>query len=513
MTAATVEHSSTASSVVRPRWATPRTPERPTFGHAVAAVSAALGRPFMPHQRYVVDVALEVQSEAAGDPEPGAWAYDQIGLTIQRRGGKTSVITPVAVHRAHHVPRASMWMTAQNRDKARKRWFDVTEDILLSVLKPDVTRKVSHMFEELRWKANGSLLVPFSPNDEAMHSETPHLVFVDELWAFDEETAQGIRAGYVPAFATTDGQAWLMSTAGTTKSAWLNEARTHGRAAVDTGVRLGTAWFEWGLPDTIGGVPVAKLDGEALVQACIDYHPAICHEPGCPGARGGKPCEHGYTARPAALRSAWVHMGQKAEEYLRAYGNRSADDRTEEWRELELATWLRSVDADGIPESTRVELGVWVDEDSADASVAAGWRDPHGVMHSETLAREPGTGWVASYVQGVVERQKPGVVAIPNVGANRDVADQLAKLGVPVLVVSQADVSAACVRHKAELAERKWKHRHHDEAMKAAAAVTRTTGKAWMWGKDGAPFSALGAQTMAGWGADHAPMQSGFWIR
>lgn len=510
MTAATVEHSSTASSEVLPRWATPRTPERPTYGHAVAAVSAAMGRPLMPHQRHVVDVGLEIQSEEAGDPEPGSWAYSSNGLTIQRRGGKTSIITPLAIHRAHHVPRASMWMTAQNRDKARRRWMDVTDDILHSVLKADVRRKVSHMFEECRWVASGSLLVPFAPNEDAMHSETPHLVIVDEQWAFDAEQARMIRAGYVPAFATTDGQAWLMSTAGTTKSAWLNESRANGRAAVDGGVRLGTAWFEWGLPDTIGGVPVDQLDGPELVQACIDFHPAICHEPGCPGARGGTPCVHGFTVRPAALRQAWVDMGQDAQEYLRAYGNRSADDRAEEWRELEYATWTRALDADGIPETSPAQLGVWVDEDSADASVAAAWRDPRGVLHVETIACEPGTAWVAGFVAGVAERQKPGVVAIPNVGASRDVADQLAKLGVPVLAVSQADVAAACSRHREELAARKWKHRHHDAAMKAAAATVWKLGK---WAKDGAPVSALGAQTMAGWGADHAPTVSGFWIR
>lgn len=513
MSVLTIEDDCSASSMVRPRWATARTPERPTFGGVVAAVSDAMGRPFMPHQRLFVDVALEVQSEEAGDPEPGAWAYDDVGFSGQRRLGKTAIITPLFVHRARTIQRARVFMTAQNRDKARARWMDVRDDLRHSVLRNDVHDKVGQGFEELAWRATGSTLVPFAPNEDGLHSETPDMVFIDELWKFDAEQARQIRAGYVPAFATTNGQAFKMSTAGTSKSAWFNEVRANGRRAVKAGERLGTLWHEYGLPDRVDGMRVEKLDGDQLVQACIDYHPAICHMPGCPGPRARKPCPHGFTVRAAALRSAWVEMGREPIEYLRAYGNRTAEDAVPEWRELELATWLRSVDADGIPETVRSELGVWVDEDSDDAAVAAGWRDPHGVMHVEHLAREDGTTWVAAYVQGLVERQKPGVVAIPNVGANRDVADQLTRAGVPVLLVSQADVAAACARHKNELAGRKWKHRHHADSMTAAAAAVRTSGKAWMWAKDGAPVSALGAQTMAGWGADHAPPASGFWIR
>src|SRR5690606_14088338 len=128
--------------------------------------------------------------------------------------------------------------------------------LLGSVLREDVRRKVGNMHEELRWVDTGSLFMPFAPNEEGLHSETPDVVFVDELWAFSADQARAIKAGYVPAFATSSGQAFKMSTAGTKDSAWLKEARDAGRAAVRAGVTLGTAYFEFGLPDLIDGVPL-----------------------------------------------------------------------------------------------------------------------------------------------------------------------------------------------------------------------------------------------------------------
>jgi phage terminase large subunit-like protein len=225
----TTELEFSSSSIVPPRWATPRTPERPTYGANVAAVSEAMGRPLMPHQREIVDVFLEVQSEEAGDPEPGEWAYGDGFAGLERRAGKTSLISPIVAHRARLIRRASMWMTAQSRDKARLRWMDVTDDLLSSVLRDDVRRKIGNMHEELLWHQTMGRLKPFAPNEDGLHSETPDLVLVDELWAFDAEQARVIKAGYVPAMATSSGQAFKMSTAGTEKSSWLNQTRRSGR--------------------------------------------------------------------------------------------------------------------------------------------------------------------------------------------------------------------------------------------------------------------------------------------
>lgn len=464
----------------------------------------------MPHQRYVLDVGLEVQSEAAGDPEPGALAYPDVTWTIQRRGGKTSLITPITAHRARLVKRAQIFITAQTRDKARRRWMDATEDVLGSVLRPDVRRKVAQGFEELRWLDGGSQFVPFAPNEDGLHSETPDLVFVDELWAFSAEQARAIKAGYVPAFATRDGQAFKMSTAGTAESAWLNQVRTAGRAAVEAGTRLGVAYFEFGLPDVVDGVPVDKLGDQELIEACIAWHPAVCHTPGCRGPAAGRPCSHGFTVRPAAIRSAWTEMADRAE-FIRAYGNRSTDLRSDLWRGIAEATFVAQIDKATIPAAEPIALGVHVDPESRDAGVSAGWRDPAGGMHVELVAYDAGTRWVVSRVRELIATHQVRCVGIPNVGAARDVGDALSKAGVPVLPISQADVAAASTRHRDELGAGVWWHRFAGDLRAAAsvAVVRRTSGGGVLEADPGGdPVSALVSGTFAGWAWDHAPTET-----
>lgn len=517
MTAVTVDELRLSDSwIVPPRWATPRTPERPTYGHVVAAASTLMGRPLMPHQREIVDGFLEIQSEEAGDPEPGEWAYDDGTVTIERRGGKTSIQTPIVTHRARLVDRARMFMAAHKRDVTRRRWMDITDDILASPLRHDVRRKVSITHEELRWIENGSLLIPFAANEDAMHSETPHLVLIDELWAFDEEQKRAVQAGYVPAFATSSGQALKMSTQGTDASYWLNEETRTGRKAVERGVRLGKFYYEHSLPDRIDGVLLKDLPDAELIEACIRNHPAVCHRPDCPGPRQGKPCAHGFTVRPAAIRSAWVAMDDRSE-FIRAYGNRSAADLSGSWLALDEAVWLRQVDTVGIPGDARIALGVWVDEDGQDAAISAGFRGMDGRMRVEipqTPVERPdgaqidaptvreGVRWALDVVRRIAGRQAVATVALRNTGTDRDLADALEAAGVHVTRVSQADLPAACSRHRTELTAGSWWHRQSTEATAAARAADWHRNR---WTRPGESISALGAQTLAGWGFDHAP--------
>ena len=67
-----------------PLWATERTPERPTYGPIVARAAELMGRPLFPHQRYVVDVLGEVQSEQAGDQERGLDHVPPVVLAAER---------------------------------------------------------------------------------------------------------------------------------------------------------------------------------------------------------------------------------------------------------------------------------------------------------------------------------------------------------------------------------------------------------------------------------------------
>jgi len=452
----------------------------------------------------VVDVFLEVQSEEAGDPEPGEWAYSDGTVTMQRRGGKTAIQSPLVTHRARLVRGAQMFMTAQKREKARRRWMDITNDLLRSPLRRDVHRKTSIGHEELTWLDGGAMLIPFAPNDDEMHSETPDLVLVDELWAFNALQAKAIKAGYVPAFATTGGQALKQSTAGTQDSAWLNEEIRAGRAAVEAGVTIGRFYAEWSLPDRVGGVRIKDLEDVVLIDACIGHHPAVCHTSGCVGPRQRRPCPHGFTVRPTVIRDALAALGR--EEFVRAYGNRSQEDLSALWTAITEQHWTDQTDPGGIPSGAPARFGVWVDEDGLDAAVSSGWRDENGRMHVEAIGRRDGVRWVVPWFLERVDRSKTPV-AVPNVGAARDVADELDAAGVPVLRISQADVAAAVSRHRQELAAGMWWHRVNTDATAAAAAVgLRKSGGGRVWDRPGESISLVGSQTMAGWGFDHAPV-------
>jgi hypothetical protein len=63
-----------------PRFGTPRNPERDTLGPKVAAVAKRAGFDLMPWQRYVLDLAFELES-------PGKLWYSEIVLIVPRQSG------------------------------------------------------------------------------------------------------------------------------------------------------------------------------------------------------------------------------------------------------------------------------------------------------------------------------------------------------------------------------------------------------------------------------------------
>ncbi len=455
----------------------------------------------MPWQARVVMVALEVQSVEAGDPEPGSWAYSEVGISVQRQAGKTYLLRPVLVHRMRSIELGRMWSTAQNGVKARRRWLDATDALVRSPIGGDLRRKTGVGHEELLMRDTGATLEPFAPTEESLHGETPDLVLVDELWAFDAEQARELQQAYEPGFTTKDGQAWLLSTAGTVESAWLNALRRRGRAAVEAGKRLGLAWFEWQLPDEVDGVPLEDLTDEQLVEAVIRFHPA-----------------NGFTLRPASVRGAWERMTETdyatgRASFLRAYGNRSQG--TSRVRVIELPVWRRARTPLTIPDDGRICLGVEVDPEGVETSIVAGHRLEDGRGIVEVLDRRDGVTWALERVLDLIGRNPDiGAVAINDSGPSRDLADlleqRLAPLGVGFLRVHAADFAAACVRFDRELREARTPlvlHRGQSALNDAAAVVQkRKLGGSWAWARpDDAPITAIVAATMALWGIDHAP--------
>ncbi|MFB9767976.1 hypothetical protein ACFFOS_26615, partial [Nocardioides kongjuensis] len=174
-------------------------------------------------------------------------------------------------------------------------------------------------------------------------------------------------------------------------------------------------------------------------------------------------------------------------EFLRAYGNRSAADLSGAWLAIDEAVWTRQHDTVGIPEGAPVALGVWVDEDGQDAALSAAFRGPDGPMRVEipqtpvtqgdgASRLEPtvreGLRWIAGVVRHIAATSTVRTVAVANTKAARDVADELDAVdGLHVTRVSQADLPAACSRHRTALEDGSWFHRVSVEATEAAKAA------------------------------------------
>lgn len=473
-----------------PRWATSRLPDRPTFGPAVAEIAARLGKPLFPWQRFVVDVALEV------DPETDELAYDEVIVIVPRRAGKTVLIEPVTVHRCGRpgVTRQA-WLTAQKRDNAVKRWRDASEVIMREIGKPTVTRNVGIMNEILRWPANGSRFVPFSPDEDSMHGEDPDLVWIDELWSFSTDQKRKIQKGYRPAWSVKAGQEWKLSAAGTARSEWLKADRMRGRAAVESGGHSRIAFFEWCIPEVIDGTPAGELDDDRLMELIMANHPRR---------------DHGL--RPDFVRAELDDLGRSA--VLRAYGGLDEDEATDTGV-IPLDVVAARFTPDRIPAGVRVAFGLHVDGQRRVTTISAAWRDADGRCLTQVVDSRPGSSWAADKAaERVVELAESnaggnpvGAVTVISAGPARNIADELDRAGVPLLRISQTDYGAACAAVEDQLGDGRLTHDNDGRLIAAFRAVGwRRMGGSRVWASNtGEPITVLDSHTLAVWGVDHMP--------
>ena len=483
-----------------PRWATPRSPHRPTYGGEVARIALQMRLPLMPWQAYIHDVINEV------DPETGWWAYDEVVITVPRQAGKTTLKIPLYAHRMRMTRNGEFWMTAQNGTKAVKRW-EVASQAMIDIpeLNPHLKRWVSNSRWRLRWNDSGSILVPFAPNDENMHGESPEMVDVDEWWAFDLLAADGLEASYQPGFLTKNGQAIKTSTMGTELSAGLNRDVKSGRAAVEMDRRSGTAYFEWSIDDAPFGIPIQELDDDQLIEACLAIHPAVGFHPVAPAE---KMRHHIRTQlrRPGDDNP----KGLSRPEYIRAYGNRLQSS-TGGWAVISQPQWIAAMSHKPIPPRVPIGFGFELDPDGREAAVAAAWRGPDGRMIVEILKVQPGVTWVQSDVAAFLKRWPDYLnIAVQNSGPARHVADKLIAGGIDVLRMSQMDFSAACGQFDAEVKARGGPTLLHigQAAFNSSVehATKRRTGPtgSWAWRIDpDVPITSLVAGTAAMWACDH----------
>ena len=244
----------------RPLFATPRTPTRRTLGPRVGQIAAILGKPLMPWQVDLADVALEVVP--ADNPRGWRLAYDSVTLVVMRQQGKTELTFPLMTHRATGFGEAQqIRYTAQTAFDARKKWEDIHVARLRESPLRGLFRTRMQQSRELMVWSNGSMWGPVSPTGKSTGTgDSLDMAVIDEAWSRPDSKAE---LGFRPAMLTRENrQLWRVSMVpGPTRSrladpkrksafdsAYLRGAMRKGRAAVRNGVTHGTCYVEFGAP-------------------------------------------------------------------------------------------------------------------------------------------------------------------------------------------------------------------------------------------------------------------------
>lgn len=401
-----------------PRFGTPRDLSRSTLGSAVAKVATRLGKPLMEWQRYVVDVALEI------DPATGRFAYDEVNLTVPRQSGKTTLILSRATHRCSATtffgPRQHVVYTAQTRKDARQKFV---EEFIpdLEASPTFASRSTPHLGngdEHIRFK-NRSRFGVEATTEKSGHGPVLDEAFIDEAFA---QLDNRVEDAVGPAMITRANKLlWVVSTAGwKDRSPYLLEKVTIGREHVLSGAPGRLAYFEWSAPED------ADPEDESEWWRCM---PAL-----------------GITVPIEAIRSelAKAQRAGKLNQFQRPYLNQWVMKDAEAESVIDMAAWASLVD----PMQQRpvpVAFGVEVSPDRRWTSISVGGIRSDGHRYVQVVKSGRGTGWVADELKRLQLDWKPVGVGLVGNGPAASLIPGLRAARIKNLViVGPSDFAGAC---------------------------------------------------------------------
>lgn len=470
----------------------------------MAAIAAALGKPLMPWQRHVVDVAMELDHD-------GSLYYGEVDLVVGRQEGKTELKMAVAVHRMTKVARRlgpqTATFTMQTRAKARKRLErDYCQRLRGCPGFTEVTNPKGRPRKPTEWMIrlnNGSEHIQFgrasylqidAPSRTGGHGDTLDDGFIDEAFAHEGDD---VEQSMTPAMITREWtQLWVVSAAGDEKSKYLWRKIIAGRAACGSGEHGRTAYFEWSAPDEMD-----PADPETWRVAC----PAL-----------------GYTITEAKLAQEWgkaVRGGQEGiDRFRRSFlcqwpVEPVLDDDMGGWVIPE-PHWRACLSANSGPVGP-MAFALDVSPSRSSSTIAVAAESGLGGVHVEVTSDEdglydnrPGTDWV---VERAVQLHKRwgGPVAVAKGSPAESLVPDLEKAGLttegdgPSLVlVSTSDHAQACGELYDAAAEHTLRHLGQPELDAAVAgAAQKDHGDAWLWSrrKSSCDITPLVAATLAAW--------------
>lgn len=400
----------------------------------------------MPWQRHVVDVAFEL------DPDTGRLVYREIRLTVPRQSGKSTLMVSVMAHRCIAMgANQRVGYTAQTGKDARQRWDEEHVPMLeQSPLATQMKVRRSVGTENIRWK-NGSIWSLLSTTETAGHGIQLDTGVIDEAFALtDDRLEQAMK----PAMVTRpQPQLWIVSTAGTNDSLYLNDKVDDGRLRALAGDTKAVAYFEWSAPDD------ADIADESVWWDCM---PAL-----------------GVTVPIEAIRSDFESMREP--EFRRAYLNQRQDRAAAApWQVLSESQWGKCSDARSRIDGP-VSLAIDVTPSRSSASICAAGLRGDGLAHVEVIGCRPGTQWLLEWFTPERVREYRSVTVDP-VSAAGSLAGDLARLGLQVHEVSGRQVATACGKFFDLVVSDQLRHIEQAPLNAAVAgAKRRRLGDAWAW--------------------------------
>lgn len=440
-----------------PTYSTPRTAERDTLGPFVGEISEMLGRPFMPWQQHVADIALEL------DEETGLPVYREVVLLVPRQAGKSTLFLALLVHRCFATWKTgpqNVVYTAQSRNDARKKWLeDYVEALEESPLRHQFTKSLANGAEGLSW-ANKSHFGLSATTKKAGHGPTLDLGLLDE--AFSQIDTR-ITKAWRPAMATRqEAQLWITSTAGDSPedSPFLFKKVVAGRENAAAGKNTGTAYFEWSDHDSDISTP------ELLTEAAIRIHPAV-----------------GYTITEGTL-AADIAADDDPEDSVRGYLNRWGK-RTKNVGPITVEDWeacgvsARQAEIVGTP-----TMAYDVPPDRETASITAAGSTRSGRSAIEIIDLRDGVEWAPMRLKELHMRHKFRCVVIDGAGPAANIIDDLDLLEVPYAVIGLPQMAKACATIRDRVVAVDVVHCNQPEMVTAiAGSKKKALGDRWTWSR------------------------------
>lgn len=468
------------------RGGTARNIERKTDGHIVESFSKLLGTPFLPWQRYVADVAGEI------DPATGTYFYDTVILTSPRQVGKSTLVDTEDTRNAQWGRNRFIYYLAQTGKDANDHFKQYLKKIQSSPLAAITTRPYLGVGDLRQPFVNGSVIMPKSVTKVAGHGVQGDKVTLDEAFSLSLETGNTIVDGFLPTTATrlhatgVQPQLWITSTEGTAESTFFNKRVDDCRAG---NIPHRTCWFDFGIP--------ADADPENL-DTIMQYHPAA-----------------GLLWDKVQLRDFREQFGDNTAGWARAFGNRR--DMGISDRVISDDVWSMSstqpVETSDLNSRT-VVFAIAVDVDSTHTSIAVGISNADGTITTQLLKILDGTGYAPSEIQRLCATYHAPVV-IDTRGTAAELSDRLRHMtdfsGEPLLQfcdLSAADYLTVGQSYVSGLTNRTILHAVDTELDQSAANSARTwSGDAWRVTRRGSTglTSPLESCMLAAWGAAHQP--------